>query len=437
MRESAVVAVGMIAAMIMSGALWIWSARSLYADGSYLLLTIIQTGTFFHVSDTRASATFLSQFLPVLGVRAGLKSMPVLIALYTLGMSLVPIFCYSISIWISRRKPILFVGTTIIILNCFYPMSFLLVGEANIYIALFWLSLILLLSGSACNRSGALLVLLLSAAAVKVYEMSVIFSLIAGALSLLRARTAATMVSRICLIFAAILFLVGAWFGLEGSYVPRDALNEKGFVAGVLAFWDNGTYEGLLLLTSLSVASAFAPDRWLRAGMFALVACGFAMFAYSRSQFPSQLALGYAMNQRAQAFIILGGITLILLLVWRAKLEPLIPGGFHASLLLVPTIAIVSLDAYESVQMHDYLKNVCSALEVPSRKSRPDFFLVPEARKLEVDWTIPIVSILLRPPHSGELLLRLGYHGWEPFDPSRPPPQIDEFKRDGSFCKSS
>ncbi|MGH6876875.1 MAG: hypothetical protein ACREHV_05775, partial [Rhizomicrobium sp.] len=85
--ESSIAAACFVALLIFSGCLWIWTDRSLYGDGSNLLLAIIRTRTFFHVSTTRISSTFMTQLPVVLAIGAGVRSIPLLTMLYTFGMA--------------------------------------------------------------------------------------------------------------------------------------------------------------------------------------------------------------------------------------------------------------------------------------------------------------------------------------------------------------
>lgn len=71
----------------------------LYADGSNLLLHVIELRDFFHVSETRFTSTFMTQLPPVLAIRFGVRSTAVLAMLYTAALGIVPITCYALSIW--------------------------------------------------------------------------------------------------------------------------------------------------------------------------------------------------------------------------------------------------------------------------------------------------------------------------------------------------
>src|SRR5579864_8652815 len=101
---------------------WSLSYRGLYADGSNLLLHAIELHNFFHVSETRVTSTFLTQLLPVLAIRYGIRSTGTLAILYTIGLASVPIGCYALAIWITRRRAALFSATIAVIVCCFYPL---------------------------------------------------------------------------------------------------------------------------------------------------------------------------------------------------------------------------------------------------------------------------------------------------------------------------
>jgi hypothetical protein len=433
---STIVSSCFVTALFVSGMLWVWSGRSLYGDGSNLLMTILQTKMFFHVSDTRIFSTFITQLPVVLAIAAGVRSMPALIAIYTIGMAYVPLLCHAASIWISRRDPIMFSATVFVVVVCFYPMSFLLVGEGNVYLALCWLSFVLIMTGSVDSPYYAALLLLLSCAAIKTYETSVFFSLVLATLCAARLAFGTRNVGQLFIAPAMLLFLAGAWSGFSGAYFPRDAGNEHGFMIAVMNFWQNGTLEGILLLTLMGIASAFAPGRWLRIGMMVLTFGGAAFFVYSQMHMPALLSLGYVVYQRAQSFVILGGILTVIILS-RFSPNPAVPNlQFNALALVIPFAAIVFLDAYDSIAMHGYLNSLCPVLEANGPGLDPHFFESAAARKFGWSWTFPIVSALIRPAGSRIVIVDRTYHGWVPYNPERPIPEIETFKRGGSFCKS-
>jgi hypothetical protein len=425
-----------IFALFFSFCNWIYCYRSLFGDGSNLLLAVIRTRTFFHVSATRSSATFISQLPVVLAIHFGCRSITILIMLYTFGLSIVPTLCYSIAIWISRCDPISFGATAIVILVCYYPMSFLLVGEANIYLALFWLSFVLLILNKVYSLEHTILLLILSIAAIKAYEISMIFSLILATLTAFRSLNSNSAVQKIVLLGTALLFGMGAWFGLSGALYPRDPANEADFGVAIERFWENGTLESIFILTSITIASSFVTDKRFRIGMAALVAVGFITFSYSRILIPTFLALGYPLYQRAQAFIITAGITFALLLAKWSKELAAPHSKFFPLSFIIPLAAIVSLDTIDTWGQRTYFEGMC--LELMPRRSgqSSDFFEKSATQKYGWGWTFPIVSALLRPPGSHRTLMDPTYHGWLPLSNNDQVKELNEFKKYGSFCNS-
>jgi hypothetical protein len=432
--ETNIAAVCLVVVLVLSGCLWVWSYRSLYGDGSNLLLEIVETGTFLHFAVARSSAHFITQLPVVLALRAGVRSIAVLARLYTLGMACLPIICYATATWLSRKDPLLFAGTAVIILGCFYPMSCLLVGEANVYLALFWLSFILLLSERTGSPRFAVILFLASLAAVKAYETSLVLSLLLAILCFAELRRPAPRVSRLIIFLAAVLFVAGAWFGAEGTFLPRDAGNESGFISALLRTWENGTYEAIVLLTLVGVAAAFAQHPALRFGIAGITTCGFALFAYSRLQMPAQLALGYVVDQRAQAFVLASAVTLTLVLAKKFAQLTVAPCRFHPLVVAVPIVALVGLDSYDSVGFRTFLDGTCVQLALEESRQNLRFLETPLAKKFGWNWTLPIISVLVRPPGNRRLMIDPRYHGWYRFSPTQQFPELDKFKRDGSIC---
>jgi hypothetical protein len=435
-EQSSVVAAMFVLSLVFSLSIWVFSYRALYGDASNLLLKIIQTKYFFHVSTNRATATFLTQSAPVAAIHAGVRSIPALIMIYTFGLAIVPIICHSTAIWIARRDPLLFGASALVIVCCFYPMSFLLVSEANIYLALFWLSFILLLTYRTDSVSCSSFLLLASIAALRAYETSALFSVVLSALCIARFRASASPIARTILVLAGLLFLVGSGFGLTGIVFPRDVANEAGFAMGLSKFWQNGTFLSNLLLTSMAIAAAFVPDRLLRLGIAAMAILGFLAFSISRIEAPALLSLGYVVDQRAQTFVVLAGLTLVLL-VAKSPSEPVIAvRAFHPLALAIPLITVVVLDAYDSLDERAYLDQVCAQLSPGGPGPSSQFFETPAPKKFGWNWTFPTVSVLLRPLGSQKLLVEPSYAGWQPFSTAEGVPDIDQFKAHGTFCHS-
>jgi len=432
--QPSAVAVIFTLSLAFSLCLWVFSYRALYGDASNLLLAIIRTKDFFHVSSTRVTATFLTQSPVVSAIHAGVRSIPTLIMIYTFGLTIVPVICHSAAIWTSRRDPFLLCASGVVVICCFYPLSFLLVSEANIYIALFWLSFIVLLTYKTDSIFRSSILLLTAIAALKAYETSVLFSLVLAGLCIARLRVSRTPPARTILVLAALLYVAGSYFGLIGTIFPRDAASESGFTDGLLQFWQNGTLLSVLLLTSMAIASAFIIDRWLRVSIAAMAVLGFLVFGCSRIGAPAALSLGFVIYQRAQVFIVLGGLTLVLLVARFQSISPVSVRSFQPLALAIPLIAVMVLDAHDSLDERAYLDQVCVQLAPGGRGPSSQFFETPAAKKFGWNWTFPTVSVLLRPLGSQKLLVEPSYAGWQPFSTTLGVPDIDQFKAHGAFC---
>jgi hypothetical protein len=415
--------------------LWSVSYRGLYADGSNLLLHSIELHNFFHVSQTRVTSTFLTQLLPVLAIRYGIRSTGTLAMLYTIGLASVPIGCYALAIWITRRQAALFCATIAVIVCCFYPLAFLLVGEGNVYLGLFWVSFAVLMNETTREspRHGVLL-LLLSAAALEVYETSAFFSVILAILAMRRAAGAKSPFLKFVLLSSSLIFLFGALCGLSGIIFPRDAANESGFAAGLRNLPHNAVYLRLTAIMAISVLTAFIEWRALRLALAIAVLVSILAFMDVQLRPSGQLALGYVIYQRSQVYCTLAlivGLVFVAVGLARARERP---DYFHPGILIAPLIAVFAIDTVETLRWDDFMNGLCKELVVQNSPAPAQFFADPTIRRYGVPWTFPTMSVLGRSKGSRTLLAEPGYTGWQPFDPAHPP-DISPFKFGQTICR--
>jgi hypothetical protein len=415
--------------------LLLWSAayRGLYADGSNLLLHVIQLQYFYHVSQTRVVSTFITQLPVVLAIRFGLRSTAWLATLYTASLAIVPISCYALSIWITRREPVLFCATVIVIVCCLYPLSFLLVGEGNVYLGLFWLSFIILTSEATRGNSGCdVLLLLLSIAALEVYETSTLFSAVLALMTGWRAQASRSPFATFVLSAAAILFIFGAFCGASGIIFPRDRGNESGFSAGIRNLPHNTIYLRLLAIMFVSVATAFLQQRAVRLVLAAVLFVGIFMFANQQLHTSGHLALGYVMFQRAQVYCTLFAVVAAVLTMLLFARDW--PKRFYPGMLVPPLIAVLSIDTVDTLRWTGFIGRMCEELSAASGASHAGFFAEPPTRSYGINWTFPTMSVLAGNRNSHLILVEPGFTGWQPFDP-RHAPNIQEFKAAQTICR--
>lgn len=421
--------------LIFSVVLWTMAYRGLFADGSHLFLGIVSARGFHHASETRITSTFMTQLPAVLAIRLGLRSTAILAKLYTAALGGIPLICYTLSVWITRRKPVLFCATIVVIVCCFYPLSFLLVGEGNVYLGLFWLAFVILMNTTTRSSVPSdFLILLIAAAALEVYETSAFFSVILALLTARRARSAGSHIAQFVLTAATVLFVFGALCGLHGIIVPRDPGNETGFIDGIRKFAGNSVYVRLLAITLVSVLLAFTRSSALRLVLGIALFAGILIFANRQLQPSGQLALGYVIYQRAQVYCTLFIVVVCVFAATAWLPRRTQPNNFHPGILVFPLIMVFALDTVDTLRWSDFIGRMCRELSDGNAYSRAEFLADPATHRYGVTWTFPTMSVLLDKASSRTMLEQPSYTGWQPFDP-RHPPQIRAFKTGETICQ--
>jgi hypothetical protein len=409
--------------------------RGLYADGANYFLWILSTGDFFHVADTRLSATYLTQLPLVLALKAGITSTSFLLRLYTASLMAVPLLAFVAATWIARRDGLLTAANVVVLAACFYPTSFGSIGEYHLLYALFWLTFVLLVTGVADRFLGAAALPAIALVVMKSYEMAVVLCPFLVALCLWRALRSDDPAARPVLLLTAYLFAFGAWFGLVGGVLIANS-GADGFASALGRFFENQVLLQQLALATLAALAALVPYRAPRwAAALALVA-GLAWFVYHQAQPGDELGLGVTTEQRAQVWLILLAVCLLLLIARATPLRNVAAHPLPAPMILVlPLLAAGTIDAIDTHDWRGYLDELCAELRgADGAAGSEDFFAGRRVRKMRYEWEYPTLSVLLRPPGSDRILLHPDYDGWLPFDPRTEVPDISAFRNDG-ICR--
>ena len=415
--------------------LWTTAYRGLYADGSNLLLHVIELHNFFHVSETRFTSTFMTQLPDVLAIRFGTRSTAILAMLYTAALGIIPVTCYAISGWIARREPMLFCATIVVIVCCLYPLSFLLVGEGNVYLGLFWLGFVILMSAhTRAVVAYDVLLFLLSIATLEAYETSALFSAILAFLTARRAGASRSQFLQFLLSAASVLFVAGALCGLAGILFPRDRANESGFTAGIRNLPENTVYLHLLAIMFMAAIASFVGKRALRLLLAAVLFIGILIFVNQQFHPSGELALGYVIYQRAQVYCTLFAVIATVFIAALGARRGMRLKHFHAGILVPPLIAVLTVDTVDTLRWSGFIGQMCTELAAGNSNSHAEFFANPATRRYGVNWTFPTMSVLARSSQSSVMLIEPGYSGWQPFDP-RQAPDIPAFRVGRTICR--
>jgi hypothetical protein len=310
----------------------------------------------------------------------------------------------------------------------------LLVGEVNVYLGLFWLAFVILLSENARGKlSYDVLLLVISIAALAAYETSAFFSTVLALLGARRANAIASPAAKFLALVASVLFVFGAMAGLFGILLPRSRGNESGFLDGIRRISGNVVYLRLLAITAGAWLAAFVRWRWVEIGLQVGLFAATVLFVCGQLQPAGQLALGYAMYQRAQIQCPLLAVVALLLFqefvvrnnAWRSSA--------YSSILVVPLIAVLTIDTVDTTRWTGFIGRFCKEIAIDNPAAHAGFFAEGPTKRYGVDWTFPTMSVVLGGKTSRAILARPGFRGWQPFDP-RHVPDIHDFKAGQTIC---
>jgi hypothetical protein len=423
-----------MAAIVVSAGVSVWAFRGLYADGALYAFNILRTADFSHASETRISATYLTQYPLVAAVRLGLHDIRLLIRLYTATLFAVPVVACLITTWFSRRDPLLFSTNLTFIFAVFYTTNFEIIGEYHVLYSLYWCAFVLLITGRCDVLRFAGLLPLIGIVLTRSYEISVILCPILSLLCLWRTRVSNDPAARAILLVSAYLFAVGAWFGLQGSLFPRDPANAGNFTSALFVPAFYIVPVEIAALFALAAAANLAVGWW-RVAAVAAVLIATARFAWRHFGAAHVLSLGPAYVQRATVVPII--LVLSLLGLLSIALERRWPRLASVPVLfaLLPAAMVFAVDLHDTIGWKAYMNAFCETLATTaSAEQRLAFPRKPQAQKYGWSWTYPTMSILLRPAGSQAIVTDADHDSWQPFDPNSPIADLSVFKTNGGIC---
>jgi hypothetical protein len=425
-----------IALLLVSGAVAVACCRSLYADGAYHLLVIITTDGVMHDWPSRLFANYLTGFPVVLALDWGVRSLRALTMIYSASLLYIPLLAYSAAIWIARADRLLWTATIVVVLLCYFPASFFMVGQFHLLYALSWLGFVILLTGNADRLTGVLGLAFIGFLLIRSYDLSVALCPALAGLCGWRIAVAPDWRVKLLLTVAIGLLLFAAWTGLEGVRNPSDPTSKADFLIHTQDFLENPQLHGGMILAALAVAAAFEPRRWLTIALGGILAVRLAGKAISAFQQPEWMIYGFhPYDQRGKAFLLLVAIGVVVLTL-RCVGWPRPGVRFAAWPPILLLLWVAGATVLDTADWARYLEALCTELRTEGDFGTAEFLAQPLARKFLWDWTGPTMSVLLRPEGSSKIIV---FHppdepSFEPFDPASGGPDIAIFKSAGPIC---
>jgi len=434
--------------LIWALALWhSWICRGLFVDGFAFLVQIVTYEWFFDFYPPRLYAMLAGQIPVMTAVILGVTDLHWLGRLLSLGFFSLPTLFYSAALYRARRDPVLLASVIAIIAIVFLPVSFFIVGEYNTLYAFATFVGITLLTTDRLRLGEGVMLAVLGAFSVRIYEAMVYVGPLLIAMTLwrvylgARGASARELLAAFFYLLAAVLFGAGTWVAYESIVHPFNALSALHLddtLQQARNFWHNMQFDfvfgpALVIVVWAVVRPAdlatIKPYRWAAIGLGILVlspllALGDTLIRpLAKSQYVSR---------------VMGGMVVcaILMLVWfyrsglhvRLKAmvvlrQPPAARRFLAFACLMP-LAVLPSDIFLSQSWTNFVDDTRAEIRrggiIPFEETRlskwPGILLVE-------DWVMSTQSIALRGSDTDGIILppKAYLDEWVPFQPAEPP----------------
>ncbi len=206
----------------------VFSARGLFADGSYFMFQMLQRKGFFVFDEPRIFAQIITQAPVVMAMRAGIDNMSVLIRLQSFGLIGIPLLLWVSALLISFWSE-WFWYFCLAFAVTYLTAGFFSVGEYNLAYAAVALAAAILL-GERIGFWRLLTLLSMAFLLTRSYEAMVFLGPLLFAMSIYRAHIDEELPisARGGLVLAAFLFAVAAAIAGWSILFPRDPVNLAG-----------------------------------------------------------------------------------------------------------------------------------------------------------------------------------------------------------------
>ncbi len=434
--------------LIWALALWhSWICRGLFVDGFAFLVQIAAYEWFFYFYPPRIYAMIAGQIPVMTAVILGVTDLHWLGRLLSLGFFGLPTIFYSAALYRARRDPVLLAMVIAIIAIVFLPVSFFIVGEYNTLYAFATLVGITMLTTERLKLGEGVLLAVLGAFSIRIYEAMVYVGPLLIAMTLWRVRLSARgappreLAAAFLYLLAAAFFAAGVWVAYDSIVHPFTALSALHLddtLQQARNFWHNMQFDfvfgpALVIVVWALIRPAdlatIKPYRWAAIGLGILVLSPLLAFG-------DTLIRPLAKTQYVSR--VMGGMVVcaILMVAWfycsglHVRLKAMVvlhkpPAArrFLAFACLMP-LAVLPSDIFLSQSWITFVDNTRAEIRrggiIPFEETKlsqwPDILLVE-------DWVMSTQTLAVRGSHAdGIILPPKAYYGeWVPFQPEEPP----------------
>jgi hypothetical protein len=433
-------AIGLIWAL----ALWhSWICRGLFVDGFAFLVQIVTYEWFFYFYPPRIYAMIAAQVPVMTAVILGVTDLHLLGQLLSLGFFGLPTLFYTAALYRARNDAVLLASVLATVAIVFLSTSFFIVGEYNTLYAMAIFVCVTLVTGDRLRLGEGLMLAVLGAFSLRVYEAMVYIGPFLVVMTLWRIRRAPSrpLLPALMYLAAALLFGGGVYVAYNSIVHPFSALSALHFdetLQQAKYFWQNMQFDLVFgpaivivlwaLLRPADLATA-RPYRWAAIGLALLV---LSPLLATTDTLIRPLARAQYLTR------VMGGLTVcaIMIFMWlyrsdlHVRLKALIvlrrpeaAGRFLAFACLMP-LAILPSDLFLSKTWIDFVSATRATVTsrgglIPFEETplshRPDLLLVE-------NWVLSMQSLALRSrDKDGIIVPPRGFDEWLPFMPEEPP----------------
>ena len=410
--------------ILMLGIYAIYCGIALQADGSFFLLTILDTQKFLHVNNSRFFTTLVTQTPVLLAIKFGLKSINAFIYLYSFGLVAIPLLFWMVSLIILRGSG-LFWLLLLAFSTTYLSSGLFAIGEFHLCYSLCAISTALLLR----NRFDYLAAVLLIITALLLtlsYEAMLFLGPLLFAMCMIRVikmpknfYPLQTLLS-----IAAFLFAVSSAISAWSIIYPRDPA-----VLGnaMQLYWLIESKHFIYLVGMIILITVALTNPVKKINYWVAFSAIFASIIYiANSNFWNPAGLHYQIRS-------VSGLCLFVIFFAGAsyKLFPSIfckfltlqntnTAGFIVLLVYVSLAAafVFKLSAFYAWAQNFEKEAISISTFTPINRSNI-YFTNQKPSEFEAGWTNPCMSILLRGNAKWVLLNNTNYGGWQPFDPTK------------------
>jgi hypothetical protein len=437
-------AIGLIWAL----ALWhSWICRGLFVDGFAFLVQIVSYEEFFYFYPPRIYAMIAAQVPVMTAVTLGVTDLHFLAQLLSLGFFGLPTLFYSAALYRARQDAVLLGSVLAAIAIVFLATSFFIVGEYNTLYAMAIFVCVTLITGDRLRPGEGLMLALIGAFSIRVYEAMVYIGPFLVAMTLWRIGQARKepgglwRPTALLYLAAALGFCGGVYIAFDSLVRPVSALSALHLddtLEQAKYFWQNMQFD-LLFFPALSIVvwALVRPADLATSKPYRSAAIGLLLLLLSPLlALTDTLVRPLAKSQYVSR--VMGGLTVcaIMTFMWlyrsdfHVRLKALIvlrrreaARRFLAFGFLMP-FAILPADIFLSKTWVDFVQSTRTtimsrggiiAFEDTPLSHRPDFLLVE-------NWVLSLQSLALRSKDTdGIIVPPRTFDEWVPFPPEEPP----------------